>query len=505
MTHILVFTPYIFNLLGMTFIEPDEEIGKNITYINSSKALYEARKHFNCKDIPGLALEDQGGKGAANGHWEARYMLGDYMISTIYNDFVMSDITLALFEDTGFYKVEYYSGGLFKFGKNKGCIFFNISCITNGETLFKEEFCTEEDKPICTPLRTTKGNCIIEKNQKVIIEEKAYQYFKYPWIRGFPAANYCPVSYSFYTKEDYLPNSFSFGISNLHKDYGEIIGKKAFCFESSLLPSTSELEIIFQPICYEVECDRKNNQIIINIGSFIFRCPTYGKHFINPEGFKGEINCPKYDEICSSTELCNDMFDCFDKQSKTYSSTFYYNNIDDELIDINTSDQIFTVKEIKLGLSPCFILTGSYIFYIDGYFSKEVNLLDKVNIDLSTSSGKNIKSVCTFDKTSFSSETLQCDIDICMYPLINEDIYLPINPPQEKGYKFKNWKKIIGNIPGKSNNVKRDVTCLPDIENTFIPSKLNHKGVIVKVIFFPFMENGLKKMNLKYHYFYLFL
>ena len=188
------------------------------------------------------------------------------------------------------------------------------------------------------------------------------------------------------------------------------------------------------------------------------------------------------------------MFDCFDKQSKTYSSTYYYNNNDDEIIDINTSDQIFTVKEINLGILPCFTLTGSYVFYIDGFFSKEVHLLDKVNIELSTSSGKIIKSVCTpFDKTSFSSATLQCDIDICIYPLINEDIYLPINPPQEKGYKFKNWKKVIGNIPGKSNNVKRDVTCLPDIENTFIPSIVKSQGCYSKSNLFSIYGEGSKK------------
>ena len=59
MTHILVFSPHIFNSLGMTFIDLDEEIGKNIIYINQSKALYEARKHFNSKNIPGLPLEGQ--------------------------------------------------------------------------------------------------------------------------------------------------------------------------------------------------------------------------------------------------------------------------------------------------------------------------------------------------------------------------------------------------------------------------------------------------------------
>ena len=52
-------------------------------------------------------------------------MLSDYIIYTDYLDLVISDITLALFEDSGFYKVNYYSGGLFKFGKNKGCSFFH--------------------------------------------------------------------------------------------------------------------------------------------------------------------------------------------------------------------------------------------------------------------------------------------------------------------------------------------------------------------------------------------
>ena len=40
-------------------------------------------------------------------------MLGDYMISSDYIEIIISDITLAYFEDTGFYKVNYYTGGLF--------------------------------------------------------------------------------------------------------------------------------------------------------------------------------------------------------------------------------------------------------------------------------------------------------------------------------------------------------------------------------------------------------
>ena len=111
-------------------------------YGNSPKVLNKARQHFNCASLIGVPLEDQGETGSVGSHWEARYMLSYYMISTEYFDTTISDITLALFEDSGYYQVNYYSGGLFKFGKNEGCNFFNKKCIINGVTSFPNEFCT---------------------------------------------------------------------------------------------------------------------------------------------------------------------------------------------------------------------------------------------------------------------------------------------------------------------------------------------------------------------------
>ena len=40
------------------------------------------------------------------------------MISTDYNEIAISDMSLALFEDSGWYEANYYTGGLFRFGKN---------------------------------------------------------------------------------------------------------------------------------------------------------------------------------------------------------------------------------------------------------------------------------------------------------------------------------------------------------------------------------------------------
>ena len=56
-------------------------------------------------------------------------------------DIAISEITLALLEDSQWYEVNYYTGGLMRFGKNKGCNFLNNLCInSNYETEFDNEF-----------------------------------------------------------------------------------------------------------------------------------------------------------------------------------------------------------------------------------------------------------------------------------------------------------------------------------------------------------------------------
>ena len=159
LTHVLIFNPELMKDLGMTKTKIFD--GSFVTFINSPRVLTAARQHFNCTTLNGIPLENQGSEGSAGSHWESRYMLGDYMISTDYMDTTLSDITLALFEDSGFYKVEYYSGGLFKFGKNMGCSFFDKKCIENANTDFKKDFCTNVNGDFCSRTRTIKGQCLV--------------------------------------------------------------------------------------------------------------------------------------------------------------------------------------------------------------------------------------------------------------------------------------------------------------------------------------------------------
>ena len=302
-THILVFHPYFFTELKLNQTE-----GSN-SYIISPKAVAKAREHFDCSSITRIPLENQGGTGSVGSHWESRYMLGDYMISTDYPDQAISDITLGLFEDSGFYKVNYYSGGLFKFGKGKGCEFFNKDCIENEKATF-EEFCDTANAAMCSSSRTLKSSCYLTTYTSSI--PTAYQYFSDPRKGGFPAADYCPVPYQAHSSSTYFSNHCQIGSSSLSSEYNEKIGFDSFCFMSSILPSSSTTSTSQIPICYEVRCDADKNQFTVTIGSSEIACPTEGGTVNAPSGFTGSIVCPKYSDIClSDGSVCNEMFSCF--------------------------------------------------------------------------------------------------------------------------------------------------------------------------------------------------
>ena len=166
-THVLLFNPNLLKKLGIMKEE------NSINYIISPKAINQIRKHFDCSSITQFPLETQGGSGTAGNHWDSRYMLGAYMVGSQYQEQAISDITLALFEDTGYYQVNYYSGGLLKFGKGKGCNFINKKCIEN-EKPISNEFCVVPDELKCTSARTMKGNCLIAHYERIPEE---YQYF----------------------------------------------------------------------------------------------------------------------------------------------------------------------------------------------------------------------------------------------------------------------------------------------------------------------------------------
>lgn len=103
--------------------------GKRISVISTPKVLEKAREHFGCDKLDGVPLEYNGGPGTAGAHWSKKIMNTDYMIGDSYGENLISDITLALFEDSGWYAVDFNMSNLFLWGHKKGCDFFTKKCV----------------------------------------------------------------------------------------------------------------------------------------------------------------------------------------------------------------------------------------------------------------------------------------------------------------------------------------------------------------------------------------
>jgi hypothetical protein len=331
-THILVFEPNLLDSFGS--LEYEEIDGEIKSYIKSPKVLEKARIHFGCDSLKGLYLEDQGDSGSAGTHWEGRYMLGDYMVSINYQENTISDITLALFEDSGWYKPNYYTGGLFRFGKDKGCQFFEKKCLVNEKASFSE-FCHKEKEPKCTSSYLGTGECYIGEIKHEEIPKK-YQYFKKSNLGGLLNVNFCPTADSFFESitqgKFYFENNCRYGAALLPY-YGEEIGNRSICLESSLIPRYSPQPYKWRSICHKVICDRLNKNVIVFINDLNVTCPFKGGTLKKIKGFKGKINCPPYNMVCTSETWCNEMFECIDKKSVTDYNTYknYPTKSNDEL------------------------------------------------------------------------------------------------------------------------------------------------------------------------------
>ena len=325
-SHILAFNDQLFPLF-MNIKNPIKTLlinGINRTLLQTPKVLEYARGHFGCPSLTGVELENQGGSGSSGSHWEARIMLGDYMISTDHPENVVSDITLAVFEDSGWYNVNYYTGGLFKTGKGEGCNFLQIPCINSSRiSNFPLDFCHDSEDAFCSPGMIDRGQCTIFSYSNNI--KKEYQYFGSKKIGGFEPADYCPVSlndddiyYKLYSRCD------NNGLREFPTELGEKFGNNSFCFISSLLYKNSSENMKKKysekrAMCYEVkECNDEYLYYLVDIGDNLFNCSNaIEMNEYNIEGFDGSFICPPYWRICGGSVLCNDPIECSELKSIT--------------------------------------------------------------------------------------------------------------------------------------------------------------------------------------------
>ena len=203
-THILGFSKYYFTTYMNNIFNKTDDYGIQRFFINSTRVLQVAKKYFNCSDIDGVELEESGGSGTVGSHWEARILLGEYMNGVIYpEEQVISEFTLALLEDTGYYKANYYTGGLMRYGKEKGCEFIKERCVNSSSKInpnFENEFFDSIESDFLTDASCSNGR----QSRTYFTWWKYdnipsyYKYFENENYGGYSPADFCPVAMDYY-------------------------------------------------------------------------------------------------------------------------------------------------------------------------------------------------------------------------------------------------------------------------------------------------------------------
>jgi len=305
MMHVLGFSNGMFQLFlnsssGEIYDEPVmtvvNEADGHIASVLATPHVVEAMKQqFGCDSLVGAPLEDQGGAGTAASHWEKAVFMDEVMTGSASSTPVLSNITLALLEDSGWYIPNYNFGERLIWGENKGCDFVRAKCSSGWP---KEEgsgyFCTEKDKEGCTYDRSARGLCSIKTYTSL---PEQYQHLGDSQSGGTVVlADYCPFT-----------RAYSNGYCNdasMQKTYisGDEPGKsnsKCYMSKVSIVPIPDLLGVSAQPLCYPTVCISPN-KLFVKVGSYWYDCPSK-QSLSKIHGYFGALECPDVTTLCGGS------------------------------------------------------------------------------------------------------------------------------------------------------------------------------------------------------------
>mmetsp|Transcript_34793 Transcript_34793/g.72959 ORF Transcript_34793/g.72959 Transcript_34793/m.72959 type:complete len:892 (+) Transcript_34793:497-3172(+) len=187
--------------------------GQRYAAIVTPKVRAMARNQFDCQSLPGAKLENQptGSDSCTGDHWDEHDYYPEALsgvISPTTN--IMSHMTLALFEDSGWYRANYTQGRMNPWGLGAGCDFIDGRCVLEDDAdgtptlpdYAKGYFCDDASKRGCSPALTHKLACSVIDYfyiQPQTLPEIRFQYFKDEITMGGPRqADYCPLFGSTY-------------------------------------------------------------------------------------------------------------------------------------------------------------------------------------------------------------------------------------------------------------------------------------------------------------------
>lgn len=277
--------------------------GQRYAAIVTPKVLAVTRNQFDCQQMEGAPLENQptGSQSCTGDHWEERLYYPEALsgvISPTTN--ILSPLTLAVMEDSGWYRANYTFSKVSPWGHGAGCDFIYDKCIDPGTgqvpSFGKGYFCNQANSRGCSTAHTHKMACTVIDYSLYFPPDPPppqFQYFTNDAALGGPRqADFCPLygsTYSGLTAEQLdCRIDDNRDIINI---FGEYYGPNSKCFETS----TGEGR------CYQAQCILNERVLKVNLRGAWYTCnEDFEKITIKTSSgvFDGTLTCPRLSSVC---------------------------------------------------------------------------------------------------------------------------------------------------------------------------------------------------------------
>eukprot|EP00587_Corethron_hystrix_P002943 CAMPEP_0113302822 /NCGR_PEP_ID=MMETSP0010_2-20120614/3491_1 /TAXON_ID=216773 ORGANISM="Corethron hystrix, Strain 308" /NCGR_SAMPLE_ID=MMETSP0010_2 /ASSEMBLY_ACC=CAM_ASM_000155 /LENGTH=706 /DNA_ID=CAMNT_0000156709 /DNA_START=71 /DNA_END=2191 /DNA_ORIENTATION=- /assembly_acc=CAM_ASM_000155 len=260
-----------------------------------------SRNQFDCQKMAGARLENQPTSQSCFGaHWDERLFYASTMSAVAeYTAGYLDPVTLALFEDSGWYKADYSVAEMSPFGHGAGCSFVYDDCIVNEEipSYSKGYFCNsplsirnglvEDGTFFCDHSHRSIAMCDMVDVTKISggqLPPKEFSYFNQNVMAGLmQQIDYCPISslYNFYCADSINANT-KFALT------GEYFGEDSKCFNT---------DISGKPMCLRSRCNEDKNVVEVLVEDTVITCnEDFEMHFSAIIG--RSIECPRKSAVC---------------------------------------------------------------------------------------------------------------------------------------------------------------------------------------------------------------
>ena len=247
------------------------------------------QNQFNCQSLTGARLENQptSDEDCIGSHFDERFFFTDIM-SALYDDDAAyySPLTLALLEDTGWYKCDFTRAQNSPFGLNMGCDFVNKDCIVDGRVPAHSNgfFCNNMVNKVlkCGPSHHFRGQCDLGFNSS-----PKRGYFDELMGPQFIHADFCPIVQNDITDCD--------DESAKKIDQIEIFHSKSRCMSVDLEDGKRSA------VCIKASCNEEAKMFEFSVGYDTYGCS------VEDEGKQIQVthNSKSYGFICPRlTQVC---------------------------------------------------------------------------------------------------------------------------------------------------------------------------------------------------------